>query len=87
VRSAPDGRRVFRSSGRRPPKRGSRSSVGDLVEKFFTYARTGDSEFVDLDTGLSIISKHAKSLGYDGLILFLDELILGSLAMPPTSSS
>ena len=38
--------------------------------------RAGDSEFVDLDTGLSIISKHAKSLGYDGLILFLDELIL-----------
>ena len=26
--------------------------------------------------GLSIISTHAKSLGYDGLILFLDELIL-----------
>ena len=26
--------------------------------------------------GLAIISAHAKSLGYDGLILFLDELIL-----------
>jgi hypothetical protein len=26
--------------------------------------------------GLSIISAHAKSLGYDALILFLDELIL-----------
>jgi hypothetical protein len=50
--------------------------VGDLVEKFYTYAKSGDSEFVDLDSGLSIISKHAKSLGYDGLILFLDELIL-----------
>lgn len=50
--------------------------VGDLVERFFRYAKTGDSEYVDLDSGLSIISKHAKSLGYDGLILFLDELIL-----------
>ena len=27
--------------------------VGDLVEKFYTYAKSGDSEFVDLDTGLS----------------------------------
>src|SRR5262249_13240744 len=26
--------------------------------------------------GLSVLSKHAKSLGCDGLILFLDELIL-----------
>jgi hypothetical protein len=33
-------------------------------------------ETVELETGLSIISKHAKSLGYDGVILFLDELIL-----------
>jgi len=60
-----------------PPKAEERVRlVGDLVEKFFRYARTGDSEFVDLDSGLSIISKHAKSLGYDGLVLFLDELIL-----------
>lgn len=32
--------------------------------------------FVALEEGLSVISHHAKSLGYDGLILFLDELIL-----------
>ena len=31
---------------------------------------------VDLDTGLSLISQHAKSLGYDAVILFLDEMIL-----------
>lgn len=49
--------------------------VGDLVETYFSSVR-GAGEFVDLDTGLSIISKHAKSLGYDVLILFLDELIL-----------
>lgn len=29
-----------------------------------------------LDQGLSIMSKHAKALGYDAVILFLDELIL-----------
>ncbi|WP_164104212.1 phage resistance protein [Candidatus Laterigemmans baculatus] len=32
--------------------------------------------YVSLDHGLSVISKHAASLGYDCLILFLDELIL-----------
>ena len=29
-----------------------------------------------LDQGLSILSQHARDLGYDGLVLFLDELIL-----------
>lgn len=33
-------------------------------------------KFVRFDKGLSIISQHAAGLGYDGLILFLDELIL-----------
>lgn len=59
-----------------PPRSEDRSRlVGDLVEKFFTAAR-GANEFIDLDTGLSVISRHARSLGYDALILFLDELIL-----------
>ncbi len=32
--------------------------------------------FVRFDKGLSLISQHAKSQGYDAMILFLDELIL-----------
>ncbi|MEO0769835.1 MAG: phage resistance protein, partial [Cyanobacteria bacterium J06649_4] len=32
--------------------------------------------FLSLDQGLSVISNHARDLGYDALILFLDELIL-----------
>ncbi len=32
--------------------------------------------FISLDKGLSVISRHAQDLGYDALILFLDELIL-----------
>lgn len=35
-----------------------------------------DEAYVELDEGLGILSAHAQSLGYDGLILFLDELIL-----------
>lgn len=38
---------------------------------------SGDADaFIPLENGLTVISQHAKDLGYDGLILFLDELIL-----------
>ncbi|MEU5611121.1 PglY protein [Streptomyces sparsogenes] len=37
----------------------------------------GDAEaFIPLENGLKVISRHAQSLGYDGIVLFLDELIL-----------
>jgi hypothetical protein len=63
------------------PKSDERSRlVGDLVQNVFPafrgIAQGKDEAYVDLDEGLSIISTHAKSLGNDGLILFLDELIL-----------
>jgi hypothetical protein len=32
--------------------------------------------FVPLENGLSVLTRHAKQLGYDGVVLFLDELIL-----------
>lgn len=32
--------------------------------------------YVDFDSGLAIIANHAADLGYDGIVLFLDELIL-----------
>lgn len=44
-----------------------------------SYARgaQGDKNaFLPLENGLAVISQHAQSLGYDGLVLFLDELIL-----------
>ena len=54
--------------------------VGALVDSFFRgyrdVARGSDEAFVPLDEGLAIISRHARDLGYDGLVLFLDELIL-----------
>ena len=54
--------------------------VGDLIKAFFSSYRTaagvqGES-FLSLDQGLSVLSKHARDLGYDAVILFLDELIL-----------
>jgi len=52
-----------------------RQLVGDLIDTLFKSMKQMD-EFVSLDEGLAVLSAHAKSLGYDALILFLDELIL-----------
>ncbi len=52
--------------------------VGDLVDSFYTSQRerTEGEGFVSLDEGLVILSRHARDLGYDAVVLFLDELIL-----------
>ena len=49
--------------------------VEALVASLYPAARQ-TAGFVSLDDGLSVLSRHAQSLGYDGVILFLDELIL-----------
>lgn len=53
--------------------------VGDLIGQFFSAYRSlaaGGESFVPLDDGLAIMSRHARDLGYDAVILFLDELVL-----------
>jgi len=50
-----------------------------IATHFKNYGRVqadGKDTFIDLDNGLSVISRHAKTLGYAGIVLFLDELIL-----------
>ena len=64
-----------------PPGADERSRlIGALVEEFFQsykeVARGSEEAYVPLDDGLAIISRHAQALGYDALVLFLDELIL-----------
>ena len=39
-------------------------------------ARSTAQGFVPLDAGLDAMSRHAKGLGYDAVVLFLDELVL-----------
>lgn len=46
-----------------------------LVDTYFS-AYTQSADYVDLDTGLAAIATHAKDLGYDAAVLFLDELVL-----------
>jgi len=49
--------------------------VSDLTATFFSGA-VHSGEYLDTDTGLAVLSQHAKSLGYDVAVLFLDEFVL-----------
>jgi hypothetical protein len=49
--------------------------VTALVQNYFG-AYTQQASYVDLDAGLAAIARHAKGLGYDAVVLFLDELVL-----------
>ena len=63
-----------------PEGLGRQSLVGRLIATYFasyaSVAATQGAAFVSFDTGLAIMSRHAQALGYDAVILFLDELIL-----------
>ncbi len=54
--------------------------VSLLLEKFFSsysqVQREAQESYVNFDQGLHIISQHARELGYDAILLFLDELVL-----------
>lgn len=52
-------------------------SMSDLANSSSDELKSGEKVgYVDFDEGLRIMTQHAKSLGYDGVVLFLDELIL-----------
>lgn len=49
--------------------------VNALVATYFQgYARAG--QWLELSAGLRAMTEHARGLGYDGVVLFLDELVL-----------
>src|SRR5699024_5774666 len=59
-----------------PPEAPERAElVSALVDGYFQ-SFTENTDYVDLDRGLAIVSQHAASLGYDATLLFLDELVL-----------
>lgn len=58
-----------------PASEGRQRLVTALVAKYFR-AYTRQATYVDLDTGLAVIAQHAKDLGFDAVVLFLDELVL-----------
>lgn len=63
------------AAGQWPEHTDHQRLVGDLVRTLLP-AMSSAGRYVSIDNGLSAISKHAKALGYDAVILFLDEMIL-----------
>jgi hypothetical protein len=47
-----------------------------LAKSWFQASIAESRQYIDLDSGLAIMARHAAQLGYDGITLFLDELIL-----------
>lgn len=50
--------------------------VQTLFRSFVDLANTQSGGYIEFDEGLRVMTRHAKALGYDAVILFLDELIL-----------
>jgi hypothetical protein len=58
-----------------------RRLIGDLLagpfRRYTRAVRAEQESYINLDEGLSVISKHAREvLGYDAIVLLLDELVL-----------
>ena len=72
--------RVLAAAGVCRRARNASASIGDLIATYFRgyadVAATRGEAFLDLDRGLLVMSQHARRLGYDAVVLFLDELIL-----------
>ncbi|MFW6086121.1 MAG: hypothetical protein ACODAG_02870 [Myxococcota bacterium] len=47
-----------------------------LVRTRFRAYADESRQYKEIDEGLAIVARHARELGYDGIVLFLDELIL-----------
>lgn len=49
--------------------------TAELIKNYFpAFEVTGS--WLDMSSGLQAMTRHAKDLGYDGIVLFLDELVL-----------
>ncbi|RYF46485.1 MAG: phage resistance protein, partial [Comamonadaceae bacterium] len=58
-----------------PESEGRKKLISALVMSYFG-SFLEQADYLDLDRGLVAITEHAKSLGYDATVLFLDELVL-----------
>ena len=76
---------IREASTRRSPNRRTgkerRRLVGDLLagpfQRYAGTVRADQASYIDFDEGLSVISQHARNvLGYDAIVLLLDELVL-----------
>ena len=69
--------RAFASPPGDPLRDGLVSALLSGPMSAYVRGAAGDANaFIPLESGLAVLARHAQHLGYDGLILFLDELIL-----------
>src|SRR4029077_1432992 len=66
----------YQHAAAQPPDSTERQRlVRALVAAYFTSSVTS-GEWLEISQGLRAMTAHAKELGYDGIVLFLDELVL-----------
>jgi hypothetical protein len=70
-----DRARFLRHASSTSPKEREELFSALVKTRFGAYAEES-RQFIDLDSGLGVIGRHAKGLGYEGVVLFLDELVL-----------
>ena len=66
----------YQRSAAAPPGDPDQARLADALVRRYFPVFTGSGEFVDLDSGLRAMAEHARTLGYDAVVLFLDELVL-----------
>ncbi len=59
-----------------PPEDPLRAELVSALVRGYFGAFVEQADYLDLDRGLVAITEHAKTLGYDATVLFLDELVL-----------
>jgi hypothetical protein len=59
-----------------PDAADARKLAGELAGTPWLSGMAAGAEFVKLGPGLQILAEHLKGLGYEGVVLFLDELVL-----------
>jgi hypothetical protein len=67
---------TYAAAAAAPPGTAERDRLVSALTSTFFAGAVHSGEYLDLDTGLAVITRHAQQLGYDAMVLFLDELIL-----------
>jgi hypothetical protein len=69
-------RERFDAAAKSPDTKEREDLFNALAKTRFGAFAQESHQFVGLDEGLATLARHAKGLGYEGIVLFLDELIL-----------
>ncbi|MBU2668296.1 phage resistance protein [Actinoplanes bogorensis] len=67
---------TYAAAAAEPPGTPLRDTLVSALTSVYFAGAVQSAEYLDLDTGLAVITRHAKNLGYDAMVFFLDELIL-----------